>query len=230
MPKRACLTSVFLVFIMCLFCTHAFADSADRGGLDMRIGLAADVLRVVPTVTASGWGMSYSDSGDAVNFDGLMGQISIGIRWSMGGIYLTQDLGGVWLNEDNEEYQNGIKKGRFLGGTFVVGRFIIPATSNFQIDLGAGLGLMYGHGQKPISGANYTPSLIYNENGDPSVAFAIKVGISMLYYITPAIGLGVFCDYNYAFKTFNDSSEGFNLKTTINYHNVNPGIQFMLKI
>ena len=228
MPNRAILTSVFLVFMLCLFCTNAFADGADDGGLDLRFGLAADVLRVVPTVSASAMGMSYTESGDAVNFDGLMGQISIGYRWSMGGIYLTQDLGGVWLNESGEDYENGIKKGRFLGGTFIEGRFIIPATYNFQIDIGAGVGIMYGHGTKRDSD-DYTPSLIYNDRGDPSVAPAFKVGLSLLYYITPNFGLGVFCDYNYAFKIFEDYEDGFDMKITMNYHVVNPGILFMAK-
>lgn len=229
MRIRIFLTTVFILCSLCLFSAHAFADSAAEGGLDLRFGLAADVLRIVPKADASYQGMSYSVTGDTIHFEGLMGQVSIGYRWSMGGIYLTQDLGGVWLHENNEDYKNAPSKGRFLGGTFLVGRFIIPATDSFQIDIGAGVGLMYGHETKRGSDTEYTPSLIYNSDGDPSVAFALKVGISMLYYITPSFGMGVFCDYNYAFKKYDGLEDSIKLKLTNNYHVINPGIQVMMK-
>ena len=224
MQYRVILTSILLVFSLCLFSTYAFAEGANEGGLDLRFGLAGDVLRLKYDISLSGGGVTASDSSDYAHYNGMMGKFAIGYRWSMGGIYLEQDMGGVWYDDHDV---NG--ESNFLGGTFLVGRFILPATDSLQFELGAGVGLMYGseNDSKDI------PSLIVDKEGNPSVAFAVKATLGMNFYITRSFGMGVFCDYNYAFKQYSESRTISGIivtgEVTAHYHNVTPGLQFMLK-
>ena len=224
MQYRVILTSILLVFSLCLFSTYAFAEGANEGGLDLRFGLAGDVLRLKYDVSLSGGGFSASESSDYTHLNGVMGKIAIGYRWNMGGIYLEQDMGGLWYGEDSES-----AAADFLGGTFLVGRFILPATDSLQFELGAGVGMMYGAEDR----ANGRMSLIVDENGNPAVAFAVKATLGMNFYITRNFGMGVFCDYNYAFKQYSATQTVSGIRVTgeitAHYHNVTPGVQFMLK-
>ncbi len=227
MQYRVILTSILLVFSLCLFSTYAFAEGANEGGIDLRFGLAGDVLRLKYDISMSGGGVTVSDSTDYSHLDGAMGKFAIGYRWSMGGIYLEQDMGALWA-----EGSDGADGGNFLGGTFLVGRFILPATDSVQFELGAGIGMMYGAEDRSRDGSGKV-SLIVDKEGNPSVAFAVKASLGINFYITRTFGMGVFCDYNYAFKQYSDSKIISGILVTgditAHYHNVVPGLQLMWK-
>ena len=219
MNVKLILSAIVFLFSLGLFSANAFAQ-AYEAGMDLRIGVAADLLRVKSTIDT---GVLRYDT-PFINYDGFMGKISIGYRWAYGGIYIDQDLGGVWLNEGGAH-----DDGHFLGGTFFVGRGIIPVSPQFQIDLGVGIGTMYGHGDKineDEPDAEYNPSLIVNDKGNPSAALAFKLSLSLSYYFSANFAMGVFCDYDYAFKVLDDRVTFMDF----GYHVIIPGIQVMLKL
>lgn len=223
--KIFCLSLLFAL----LFSATAYAD-ANEGGFDIRIGLAANLLRLKADSDANAFGFSGSTDGEFLNYDGPMGKLSLGYRWAYGGIYIDQDLGGVISREEEDE-----NTAYFLGGTFIIGRAILPLSPRFQIDLGAGIGLLYGHGEKtsdPDYGFDpdgFQTSIITDKNGDPSVAFAIKASLALTYYFSPAFGMGIYCDYNYAYKKISYENDYLSLDITRHYHVINPGIQAMIR-
>ena len=228
MQYRTLLTSLVFVFALCLFSANAFAEGTDEGGIDLRLGIGSEFLWNSYDITMSGGGITVNESTDNIHYNGVMGKIAIGYRWNFGGIYFEQDLGGLWL--DNDEARS--KDADFLGGSFIVGRFIIPATSALQFEIGAGLGVMYGADKNP-SDSSYRPSLIVDGEGNPSRAFAVKIALGLSYYFTPIFGLGIYCDYNYAFKLY-ESSETIsgitvNADVTAHYHVLSPGLQLLFK-
>lgn len=221
MNIKLILSAIVFLFSLGLFSANAFAQ-ANEAGMDIRIGVAADLLRLKSTIDTG----SLRYETDFINYDGFMGKVSIGYRWAYGGIYIDQDLGGVWFNEGDT---GGKKEAHFLGGTFFVGRGIIPLSSQFQIDLGIGIGAMYGHGDKfneDDPDADYKPSLIVNDKGNPSAALAFKLTLALAYYFSPNFAMGVFCDYDYAFKVFDDKVTYMDY----GYHVITPGIQVTLKL
>jgi len=141
------------------------------------------------------------------------------------GVYIDQDLGGVWnADDDVDDFRDD--EAHFLGGTFLVARGILPCTDQFMFDLGFGLGVMYSDGDKTkdIEEGNYKYPLIFNKDGNPSAAFAIKLSFSLAYFFTDTIGAGIYVDYNYAFKKNKSDYE-----VTYHYHVVNPGIQLVAR-
>ena len=94
---------------------------------------------------------------------------------------------------------------------------------------------MYGHGEKPnddlfgFFAPDVQSSIITDKNGDPSVAFAIKASLALTYYFSPAFGMGVYCDYNYAYKKVSFEFDYLTLDITRHYHVINPGIQAMIR-
>ncbi len=216
------LSALIFVFALCLFGSNAFAQAADEG-FDLRVGIAGDILRIKQEVSLGGFLGAESD--DTIDYNGLAGKISFGYRWEFGGIYIDQDLGGVWYGGDNEGDDNG----HFVGGTFLVGRGIYPITDQFMIDLGFGIGVMYaaGDSMNDYDGdyEDFVAPLIMNEDGDPSAAFAIKISFSLAYFFTDMIGAGIYVDYSYAIKTI--SQEGIDFTTK--YHFINPGLQFVAR-
>ena len=192
-----------------LVATDAFADASHEG---LEFGLSLNVSIVTGSVEVDGSSADFKET--MVGFDG---RLSIGYRFQWFGIYLDQDLGGIWVVGDSEEddyfdEDEGDDKGVFLGGTFVTARGILPLMENaLEVNVGLGLGMMYGGGDK---------SVILNDEGDPSVAFALKVTAGLTYYLTDSIGTGITFDYNVAFN--NIKVAGTEIKRTI--HSINPGL------
>lgn len=225
------LSALVFVFSFCVFASSAFAQAGDRG-FDVRVHLGAEILKLSGGASVSTGGLSASGVSDEfVDFVGMMGKISFGYRWNYFGVYIDQDLGGVWYQDDDDE--NGKDDdGNFLGGTFIVGRGIYPIMKNLQVDLAFGIGVMYGAGDSgdDLLKEDAHVSLVMNEDFDPSAAFAIKAGVSLTYYFTDMIGAGIFFDYNFATRT-NEYKGNLGIKTelTFKYHVMNPGIQLVAR-
>lgn len=206
---------VLLIFLTVAFIsTNAFAQ-AGKEGFDLRIGLGADIAILNGRFDLNSFG--YDNNKDA-HYVGLLGKLEFGYRWNLAGIYLQQDLGGVFYTDD--EYDAVDATGKFFGGTYVIGRGIYPIFDNFQIEFGFGLGVMYSGGKEK------TRDLLFsNEDGKAAAAFAIKLGFSAAYYITNNAGIAFFLDYNYGVRKNNYGS----LVTTLNIHNVIPGVQYVMR-
>lgn len=199
--KKNFIRSVAIVAFSLFAASNAFAQSG-TGGFDAIVSLNIPVVDFDHSMTVQTGDTALignADSDGTQTMVGFGGSLSFGYRWSYVGVYLQQDLNGVWFSDDDNEDDNG----HFLGGTFLVVRGILPASQNFQIDVGFGLGVMYSDGDKSsnIMSEDYKLPLIFNKDGDPSAAFAIKVNAAFTYYITPTIGLGINFDYNCAFNT-----------------------------
>ncbi len=209
------LSAILMAIFVCLFASSAFAQAADPG-LDMRAGLSANIIK--PEAEVSVMGFSASASSDA-NYAGLNFKLEFGFRWEYFGVYLAQDLGGVWYTDAPDGADN---PGRFFGSTVALFRGIYPIMDNMQVDLGLGLGVGYADGSKDDE---EKAPMIMNEDGDNSAAFALKLAFSFNYYVTPMIGVGFFLDYNFLVKKI--SNDGADLK--LKFHQVNPGVQAVIR-
>lgn len=228
MKIKYILSALVFIFSLCTFASSAFAQAGEPG-VDVRINLGADILKMGGSASMSAGDYSASEESDEFqDFIGFMGKISFGYRWEFVGVYIDQDLGGVWYQSDDDDDE---EDGNFLGGTFLVGRGIYPIMENLQVDVAFGLGIMYGAGDSgdDLEKEDAQMSLIFNEDFDPSVAFAVKVGLSITYYFTDMIGAGIFFDYNYATRTNKYEILGVKTETTFKYHVMNPGIQIVAR-
>lgn len=213
---------VFSLFLTLLFAPNAFAQ-AGQGGIDIRLGLGAHALTADVNMSVSGDSSSYLDSGASSDnwLAGPVGQISIGYRWQNFGIYLDQDLSGLWSTEGGEG------QGAFMGGTFVTVRGILPVRDRLQIDLGIGLGALYG------AETDEMPSIVANRKGEPSAMFGLKGSFYLTYYINRAFGIGLHLDYIFGVNKFSDEEEilGITMKAemTLYYHNLLPGLHAVIR-
>ena len=237
MKLQAIIPAILLALFCALFASSAFAQ-ADESGLDLRVGLGAQLLRVDSTVTRSGsvLGKDYkitSELKDPIAFNGAIGKIAIGYRWKYFGLYLDQDLGSAkWdgktpgykvsgnsdslglsgnAESQDEAIDQGEKNTYFLGGTYFTIRGIFPVTSSFQIDLGVGFGAIYADGDKAseANSENDKPALIANEDGDPCALFSLKFSLTLTYYFTKMFGLAVFLDYNLSFDNYDSTTKSY---------------------
>ena len=203
--------------------TNAFAQ-AGSDGFDLRIGLGADVAMLNGRLDLNNFGY---ESDKVIHYAGLMGKLEFGYRWTYGGIYLQQDLGGVFYAENEEEDANAETDGtgKFLGGTYIVGRGIYPVMDQLQLELGFGLGVMYSGGEEG------TRDLLFaDEEGKAAAAFAIKLSFAATYYITQNAGIALFLDYNYGTRKNKFNTFGLaKMEQTIRVHNVIPGIQGVIR-
>jgi len=222
MQIKHVLSALLFVFTLCFFGSNAFAQAAEEG-FDARVGLSGNIINITTDISTS---LGSFESDKNADYAGLAGKLMFGYRWEYVGVYIDQELGGVWYDGDSD-YINDV--GHFIGGTFLVGRGIYPVSDSFMIDLGLGIGVMYAAGDSPTkydgNPEDYVAPLIINKDGDPSAAFAIKLSFSLDYYFTDMIGIGIYVDYNYAFKTLERGGSDI----TYNYHVVNPGIQVLAR-
>lgn len=190
-------------------------------GLEMRIGVTAPIVdNHVKYELDSKYGdfdSGYKHTPEDV-FAGISGTISFGYRWGIFGLYLDEDLGGVWYTGDTE----GDNEAIFVGGTYLTFRGLLGLRHDVELDLGLGLGMMYSddnHG-----------ALITNKDGDAAPCFAIKVGVGLTYYLIPnTVGVGINFDYSLGLNIVSDSRvNGLvgEVKGTMYHlvHYMNPGI------
>ena len=170
---------------------------------------------------------------EMIDYAGLSFKLSAGYRWQYYGIYLDQDLGGVWYNDKGKDEMDD--KGRFLGGTYVVFRGIYAIMPNFSVDLGFGLGVMYSGGNKAKDmedmddPSDYRSPVIFDKNNDPSAAFAMKLSLGLTYFFSSSIGAGINLDYNIGLKTLKNEAFGGESKMKFRYHQINPGLQLVAR-
>ena len=175
-----------------LVATDAFAYS-DYSGLEGIVSISASIL-------AQDIEASRSEARAVVvvpkdNMVGLSGTLAIGYRFEpSGGIYLEQDLGGIWWTGDTKKHNDNTW---FIGGTYITGRAkiaFLPKHTEFDVKLG--VGMMYTDGGRYRPGkAKY--NLITDKENYPTVAFALKAGVSFSYYVTSNIGIGIQFDYSF---------------------------------
>ena len=196
-----------------LVATDAFAD-AGHTGLEGIFQLSVPVLD--QSITASGAAKSVTESPKDV-MAGINGTLAIGWRFIPNfGLYLEQDLGGVWWTGDTADIED---RGWFLGGTYIVGRGLVGLMNkNAELDFKLGFGMMYSDGDKV---GKKKVAMIVNKKGDPTVAFAMKIGASFTYYVTSNIGVGVQVDYSMGVHKYDFEGGG---EITHLLHLVNPGL------
>ena len=186
-----------------LVATNAYAETLWEG-LEMRVGVSAPV---VDSHTKIG-DADYEHADDI--WAGFSGTLSFGYRWGQYGLYLDQDLGGIWWQGE------GDLDPAFIGGTYVTFRGLICARHDVEIDLGFGVGTMYSGGDK-----NKGTVIVGNKDGDHSAAFAMKFEFGLTYYLIPnTVGVGVTLDYNLGLNFF--TMEDVDIKHLI--HHINPGL------
>ena len=173
-----------------LMATNAYADAVHEG-FDTRLVASALIL------AESGPG-----SGGLIGA-GINGTISLGYRFHQNvGVYVDQDLGGVWFTSGTNEYDDEESSSAiFRGGSFAVVRGIFGAYyDDIEFSIGGGPGAMYG--------------------GGITACFAIKLSATFTYYITENIGVGINVDYNLGFIKPEDE---FEIEMLL-VHHINPGL------
>ena len=177
-----------------LVATDAFAETG-WNGYDLRVSVTAPIVdqhtkldfeNLVPE--------GYEHASDV--WAGFGGTISLGYRWGVFGLYVDQDLGGVWWTGEFDV------KPTVVGGTYLTFRSFLVLIENVEIDFGIGLGTMYSGGKAQEN------VLIFNKNFERSSAFAIRVGASLTYYVTKSIGVGINMDYSLGLNIFKGDREG----------------------
>ncbi len=196
-----------------LFATDAFAD-AGHTGFEGIFQLSAPVLD--QEFKASGNAGSVMVSPKDV-MAGINGTLAFGYRFNAyTGLYLEQDLGGVWWTGDTADIED---RGWFIGGTYLAVRGLFGVLNkNAEVDIKVGVGMMYTDGDKL---GKKKQAMMINKDGDPTVAFAMKFGASFTYYVTSNIGVGLQLDYSLGINKQDYEGGG---EFTQLMHLVNPGL------
>ena len=109
-----------------LVATDAFAD-AGHTGFEGIVGLSGAVLDQDVKLTGAAK-TSVVKPKDIMA--GLTGTLSLGYRFnSYAGVYLEQDLGGIWWTGDTKKVND---HSWFIGGTYVMGRGIFRTRSEIR--------------------------------------------------------------------------------------------------
>lgn len=211
-----------------LVASNAYADQ-EYHGLEARLAATGSIIDQHVSI---GHGGEYDHA--AYLWGGINGTLSIGYRWGKVGLYVDQDLGGVWWTGEIKDENGKVKPEdqpdpAFIGGTYLMLRGLIPAREHAEFDIGFGFGTMY-------SGGNNTKGsvLIYDDKLNRSAAFAFKVEFGLTYYFFENVGLGINLDYNLGLNIF-DSSLDKNVCALVEdgcddgpvyhlVHQINPGI------
>ncbi|MBO4350427.1 MAG: hypothetical protein J6A01_05710 [Proteobacteria bacterium] len=193
-------------------------------GLEMRVALTAPVVDGHSKFVLKGSTeyvevkkeSDYKHNDDV--WAGFSGTLSFGYRWGVFGLYVDQDMGGVWWTG------KGDRDPVFIGGTYLTFRGLLGLRHDVELEFALGAGTIYSGGDK-----DKTDKIISNKDGEHSAAFALKFGFGLTYYLLPnTIGVGINLDYNLGLNIY---STEINLGvaridgTQYNLiHHVNPGI------
>lgn len=191
------LSAVFAAFFICFGASTAFAQ-ADRGGLELRAGLAVPIYAGASTDLDGASALSAVGFGVNVQVMYRWTYFGLGIEQFVSGIVATNDTFSVSPDdagvtfyglreiEDNAKNAGIFQKGDsvFYGGTFFVLKEYIPFGNNL-ITIGEGAGVTYG--------ANKEHKKLYTTDSD--LAVAIKVELGYTYFIAGLYGVGINLDY-----------------------------------
>ncbi len=220
---------------------------ASKEGVDLRIALNYSHVffeqNMTQTRTA---GMSVNPAVSVFDHSeqlmGFGGTVSIGYKWHYVGLYLDQDLGGVYpRDEELQGYKD--TNWHFLGGTYLVVRVSPPVSDIFEMDLGFGAGMMYSDGdalskrqptvENPNPSSDSIVPIIINGDGKAFISFSMKASFGFTVYFTDIFGMGLDFDYTIAFNRAKSEPEftPFKYKVDIdNYvHYLKPGLHFRLR-
>ncbi len=220
---------------------------ASKSGVDLRIALNYSHVFFEQNTTQT------LTAGNSVNakigvFDhseelmGFGGSVSIGYKWQYVGLYLDQDLGGLY---PRDEKLQGYKdtNWHFLGGTYLVVRVSPPVSEIFEMDLGLGAGMMYSNGdalserhptaENPNPAADSIIPIIINDEGKAFISFSMKASFGFTVYFTDIFGMGLDFDYTIGFNKVKYEPEitPFKYKVDVdNYvHYLKPGLHFRMR-
>lgn len=206
--------TVALLFFVTLFASHAMANPRlSNSGFDVRAGLGVPILLVDEVLIDK-----------TAKFTGITLTLAAGYRWPNFGIYLEQDIGGVWLVGDLAKDIPSEHKDRFLGSTYLAFNYFAHILPELELIFGTGVGVMYGAGD----GKNYNRIFASNkiDGGDAAFAFKFKLGIG--YYFSAFMGAGFNLDYHMAINWgFSDYDDDWGMSTTSFQlvHNIVPSLQ-----
>ena len=174
-------------------------------GPELRFALNAQVFKA----TLDG-DLDYTDDTDTLAGVGVT--LSIGYRFMFMGVYLDQNLAGIF-GEQNHDYEYS----RFLGSTYVTFRFF-KTISMFEFEGGVGLGAMYM--------VSAHPDIMLDCDGLASSAasFAMKFTIGSTARFG-GFGVGIHLDYELG---INPQTYGkYNITQLL--HSFQPGIHMLYK-
>ena len=201
-----------------LISTNAYAET-EWEGFEMRVSVVAPIVDQHVKGGMSVGGISvdtgYEHAPDI--FAGVGGTLSFGYRFGMFGVYVDQELGGVWWRGDAKP-----DSPTFVGGTYLTGRLLLALRHDVEMDFGIGVGTMYSAGDD-----QKTMRVVYNKEGEHSAAFAIKAAFGLTYYLIPnTVGIGINFDYNLGLNIFSltDGEEEADVTLYHLVHLMNPGI------
>ena len=196
-----CCTCLFLALVLSLLSTNASAQVSESG-LDLRASLDVPVV-----ILAAGIGLD----------------LSFGYRWAYGGIYVSQDLDFIFANNsfaDIGEYSHEENYGAwFQGATYLTGLGFIPISDDWEMFLGAGVGVMY------YSDDFNSTSDKSEDSIDNPCDLAFKFMFGMTRYINDRLGVGFNLNYSLEINSYKDSDGEY---VYIN-HTIYPGIQLDVK-
>ena len=164
--------------------------------------------------TESFW-QSRADN-ETLAFAGLHLQIGYIWRWSNAfpfgfGLMLRQDFNyAFWFGDTADAYDNVL-----MGFTTAVFRLEFSAwdaTLRFPMDFGFGIAYGSGDARSKRDESGYQPAYFFNAELDSAVNFAMSFGLSMEYFITDYVGLGL--SFNVFWTISNvtvDSSEPYSI-------------------
>ena len=208
----AILTALFVS----LFATSAFAE------FEVRMGVSAGLLD---------WSNDINGWGDPLA--GVSGNIELGYSWSGFGIYLSQDIAGLWWTGATGDDMAMIGKdyARFLGGTYLMFRGQFGKIIMF--DFGIGLGAMYsGSGDDDAAGIDYALLIPKtSEHDNTPVQFATKMSLGVSFRVTKKFLMGLHLDYAIGFAKLSYSShDGWGSHDRWETHYLMPGIHFQFSL
>jgi hypothetical protein len=170
---------------------------------------------------------------NSVSLKGVSGTVSIGYKWHYAGIYLDQDLGGVYSSLDH--LRNGWsldqEKWHFIGGTYIVARVSPVVSDIFEMDFGFGAGIMYTNGD--FTQDDYILAIvpmIMDDEGESSIAFSLKASASFTVYFTDVFGMGLDFDYTIGFNRAEiEASDTYKVYVRNYIHYLRPGLHFRFR-
>ena len=196
--KRIYTFSGFIFFIMLfsLLTTHASAQESPQG-LDLQINVN------VPAMASD-----YHFNGDywlhywAIGVPAGIGlDLVFGYRWTHFGIYLSQEIGGVFssdpFDKESEWGYEDTHDAWFLGGTYLEGMGFIQVSDKLEMNIGLGAGMMYSSRDRvPDSSGSSGGYVVETPDKRKGYAFAFKFVWGMTYYFMQNLGFGFNLNYD----------------------------------
>ena len=194
-------SGIFWGILLAIFCTF-FTTHHASAAPEVRLGLNAPILKV----------NTERNNDPSIVYDttyGIGASLSIGYRFMFMGVYLEQDLEGIFGEKDFAD-------SRFLGGTYLTFR-VIGTFNTIELEAGFGLGAMYM--------ASTQPDIMIDCDGhaESAASFAMKFTIGATARFGE-VGIGLHLDYDLG---INPQTLNGDYEVTQYLHDIQPGLHFM---